>query len=185
MVRPPLKTDRVPEMFREAFAETARQSNLSPAQTGSAIADGDCMECEEFHQRLAYQIALYLAEREPTLRGVYRFDPTFASGEDARIRALPSESSMIELLVWTELRSDALIQEARALQEAFGEERLNWVCPKALEWCHALNIIVVDDRDVQMRHGYAALLDSLWVRPTRVWGKTEIPPRPVQDTALT
>jgi|SRR5581483_3066309 hypothetical protein len=107
------------------------------------------------------------------------------AGETTRIRALPSESSMIELLVWTEVKREALVQKVRALQEAFGAERLNWICPKALEWCHALNIIVVDDRDVQLRHGYAALLDSLWVRPTRVWGKTEILPRPVEHTALT
>lgn len=171
---PPLKTELVPEVFLQAFGETAVQSGLAPVDVGSAIADGDCIECELFHQRLAHRIALYLAEREPILRAVYRFDPTFASGEDTRIRTFPSESSMIDLLVWTAVKSDTLVREAKALQEAFAEERLNWLCPKALEWCHALNIVVVDDADVQARHGYAALIDSLWVRPTQVWGPSDI-----------
>jgi hypothetical protein len=174
MAGPPVQINPAPELFRIAFNETARQSNLSPVDAGTAIADGDCMECEEFHQRLAYQIALYLAECEPTLRAVYRFDPTFASGEDARVKSLPSESSMIDLLVWTETKSDAFAAQVQTLLDTVAEERLNWLCPKALEWCHALNVVLVDDADVESRHGYAAILDSLWVRPTQVWGQHDL-----------
>lgn len=173
MVSPPWNAELAPELFRKAFAEAAVQSNLAPVDAGSAMADGDCMECEVFHRQLAHQVVLYLAEREPGLRAVYRFDPSFASGEDGRIRALPSESSMIYLLVWAAAKSDALAAEVKALQEAFAEERLNWVCPKALEWCHALDIVVLDDADVDARRGYAAVLDSVWVRPTQVWGASD------------
>lgn len=160
-----------PEMFREAFAEAMDESNMAPSEAARAMAGGDCIECEEFHQRLVQHITQYLATREPELRAVYRFDPTFASGEDARVRMLPSESSMIDLLVWTGDKRDTLAQEVELLQQGFAEERLSWLCPKALEWCHALNIVVVDDAEVEQHHGYAALINSLWVRPTVVWSK--------------
>lgn len=174
---PPVETKLAPDMFRQAFAETALQSHLAPAVVKGAIANGDCTECEMFHQLLAHRVALYLAEHEPSLRAVYRFDPSFASGEDGRVRALPSESSMIDLLVWTAVKTDALAGEIKELQDAFAAERVNWVCPKALEWCHALDIVVVDDTDVQARRGYAALLDSLWVRPTQLWGRSDLASR--------
>jgi hypothetical protein len=173
MMHSPLKTNRATELFHIAFEETAKFSNMSPQDTSSAMRHGDCVECEEFHQRLASLIAQSLAEREPTLRAVYRFDPTFASGEDGRVRTLPSESSAIDLLVWTETKTDGLLADVRALQEDLAQERLNWLCPKAVPWCHALNIVLIDDAEVRARRGYAALLDSLWVRPTKVWGQED------------
>lgn len=172
MIRSPLTTNPAPELFRVAFAETARLSNLSPKDTTSAIEHGDCIECEELHQRLALHVARFLAEREPNLRAVYRFDPSFASGEDGRVRSLPSESSAIDLLVWTEKRDPAIEADARTLQETFAQERANWLCPKAVQWCHALNIVLIDDDDVHARRGYATLLDSVWVRPSKVWEKS-------------
>ena len=166
---PPVQTNRAHAIFERAFAETLTQSNLSRDDAAYAMRHGDCYQCEEFHRILSQFVAQELAQVDVGLRAVYRFDPALGSGEDSRPRMFPSESSAIDLLVWTEKKYVELQERASALELAFEDERAQWICEKAVEWCHTLNVIIVDDEQVRARQGYAALIDSLWVRPTRVW----------------
>lgn len=159
------------DLYARALAETAAQLNLERTGLKHAVGQGDCFECEFLRQHLAHHIALYLADVDPELRAVYRYDPTFAFGEEDRERSMPSESAAINLLAWTGKLTAALSGEISALQDGFNRARLDWICPKALEWCYALEVVVVDDAQVAARSGYAALIDSLWVRPTRVWSR--------------
>ncbi len=160
-------------MFERALAATVLQSQGTSAELRQALRDGDCYECEALRRHLEQEIAFYLAEADPRLRAIYRFDPTFAFGEDAREQGLPSESSAINLLAWTGEKSSELTEQISALCRAFADARAKWLCPKAVEWCHALNIAVIDDAEIKERHGYAVLLDSLWVRPTRLWNRCQ------------
>lgn len=168
-IAPPVQTNLAHALFERAFADTLAQSNMAREEAAYAMRHGDCYQCEEFHRILSQFVAQELAAADGGLRAVYRFDPELGSGEDSRPRLFPSESSAIDLLVWTEHKNEALQQCASALELAFEDERADWICAKALEWCHALNIVIVDDEQVRARQGYAALIDSLWVRPTRVW----------------
>lgn len=161
-------------MFEQALNATARQANLPYAELVQMMRNGDCYECETLRQQLAHQVAFYLAEVEPRLRAIYRYDPTFAFGEEDRDRTMPSESAGIHLIVWTRTKSQGLVEQVAALQRAFAEARRQWLCPKAVEWCYALNIVVVDDLEVKARQGYAALIDSLWVRPTKLWASAGV-----------
>jgi hypothetical protein len=166
---PPVQANRAHALFERAFVETLAQSNLSRDDAAYAMRHGDCYQCEEFHRLLSQLVAQELANVDSGLRAVYRFDPALGSGEDSLPRTFPSESSAIDLLVWTEHKNESLQQCASALELAFEDERAEWICDKAVEWCHTLNIVIVDDEQVRTRQGYAALIDSLWVRPTRVW----------------
>lgn len=160
------------ELFERALEATAAQLQLSRSELTQAIHSGECFECDRLRQQLAHTLARYLVQVAPELRAVYGFDPTFAFGEEDRERVLPSESAAIHLLVWTETKTAALAQQVAALEGAFGEARREWLCPKAGEWCNVLSITVVDDAEVKARRGYAALIDSLWVRPTLLWQRT-------------
>lgn len=171
MISTPPREGLAQQMFERALDETARQVGNSRAELAHALRRGNCYECEPLRQHLAQQVAAHLAGVEPRLRAVYRFDPTFAFGEDDREREMPSESAAIDLLVWTEDKTAGLVEQVAALHHAFAEARQDWLCPQAVEWCFGLNIVLVDDREVKARQGYAALIDSLWVRPTRLWSR--------------
>jgi hypothetical protein len=174
MTGPPIQPKIIQNMFDRALAAATMHDHLLPGEMRQGMEHGDCYECEAVRRELVREIAEYLAGRDPDLRAIYRYDPTFASGEDARTREMPSESAAIYLLAWTSMEPSPLDDEAARLAQAFADARARWLCPKAIEWCYAVNIVVVDDYQVKARQGYAALINSVWVRPTRVWASPSL-----------
>ena len=157
-------------LFKRALAASAMQLGLkTPARAIEELSRGDCDRCQVFRINLARQLANYLATLDSDLRAVYFYNPDYAFGDYESTGAQPSLSSALHLVVWTRTLKSMPANAIEGLSHAFPSARKLIACPKATEMCLSLNLSVVNDAQVRERSGYAAIIDSLNVRPNRVW----------------
>ena len=157
-------------MFRRAVAASAMQLGVkTPAQAIAELQRGDCDKCQVFRINLARQVADYLANLDSDLRAVYAYNPDYAFGDYQSTGAKKSLSSALYLLAWTRTLKTIPTDAITGLSQAFLNARKSFLCSEASAMCLSLNLQVVSDKQVQARQGYAAMIDSLNIRPNQVW----------------
>ena len=137
-------------------------------RTLDAVGHGDCAACEYVRYGLAQEIAEYLGSVDTSIKAVYTFEPEYATGVDGA-GPRPGLSPAISMIAWVDHKSAALSSIVDMLSGAVAEEMKQLACPKANALCHTLDVKVVDDREVEDRLGYGALISSLFIRPLEVW----------------
>jgi len=157
-------------MFKRAIAVTAAQLGMKkPAKVIEALHEGNCQQCEKLRFNLARQIADYLGAVDSDMRAIYFFDPEYASGDYPGSHTGPSQSSAINLIAWTSTKKSTPPHVIQGLHDALQKARADVLCPNASGLCFSLNVALVSDGEVKSRKGYAAMIDSVSVRPTQVW----------------
>ena len=158
-------------MIEEAIEFCARKiCARSREEALDAILKGDCSVCEYLRYGLARQIGAYLGSVDCHVKAVYVYEPEYGTVADDAGVVKPSSS--INLLAWVDRKSAALESIIVSLAEALRDERSQLLCEKASGACFMLDVQIVDDEEVKSRRGYAALVNSLHVRPTALWTRT-------------
>ncbi len=162
-------------MFRHAIADSSTQLGLKESkQVIEALRKGDCYHCDTVRYNLARRIAEYLTTLDADMRAIYMYNPEYVSGDYESPRTPASPSSAINLIAWTRTKHSVPADVIEALGVAFQDARADILCEKASGLCFSLNVAVVNDAEVRTRKGYAALIDSVSVRPTEVWAKYRV-----------
>jgi len=155
----------VANMIEEALSFCAAKKGTGANEKAlDALLRGDCSACGYVRYGLAKVIAQYLGSIDDTIRAVYLYEPEYATDEEmARL------SVGINLLAWVERESAALNSIIAGLDTVLMGERKRLLCPDATAECFSLDVKVADDDEVRRRRGYGALVNSVFVRPTKVW----------------
>jgi len=132
-----------------------------------ALLRGHCDHCACVSEGLVEQLAEYLGQVAGSVRGVYqvRVETEPAEGEAER----RGELSAIHLVVWVERKSPALKALAGTLETVLAESRRKLGCPVAGPHCYALDVEMVDDRDVQEQRGFGLLVSHAHLEGRAVW----------------
>ena len=138
-------------------------------QTIAALKRGDCSVCEYMRHALTQEVAGYLGSVDSSVKAVYTYEPEYATGAEGPIPDRPNLSPAISMIAWVNRKSAALSSVVTSLVSALAEEFRQLACPKANALCCMLDIKLVDDKEVQERTGYGALIGSLYVRPLEIW----------------
>jgi len=161
----------VVNMIEEALVFCAAKTGTGTKEKAlDAVLQGDCSVCGYVRYGLAKGIAQYLGSIDDTIKAVYVYEPEYATDDEiARV------SFGINLLAWVERKSAALNSIIAGLDAALMEERKRLLCPDATAECFSLDVNVADDDEVRRRRGYGALVNSIFVRPTKVWERSNEP----------
>jgi len=161
----------VANMMEEALVFCAAKTGAETKEKAlDAIRQGDCSVCGYARYGLAKGIAQYLGSIDDTIKAVYVYEPEYATADDQI--AGSRLSSGINLLAWVGRKTAALNSIVACLDTALLEERKRLLCPEAIAECFSLDVKVADDDEVRRRRGYGALVNSIFVRPTKVWERS-------------
>jgi hypothetical protein len=151
----------------EAAVEKLPTQNA--AEVWDALRAADCEVCERVRYELAKAMVDYLGAVDETVKAVYLYEPEYATdGNDAGVDVAPP-SRGINVIVWVTRKSAALTSVIGMLNAGLAQELQGLACPKSNALCFSLDAQIVDDDQVLRRSGYAALIDSLYVRPIELW----------------
>lgn len=158
----------VANMVEEALAFCATKMGTGTKERAlEALLHGDCSACGYVRYGLAKAIAQYLGSIDDTIKAIYIYEPEYATDDEmARL------SLSINLFAWVKRESAALNSIIACLDAALQEERKPLLCPAATAECFSLDLKVADDDEVRRRRGYGALVNSIFVRPTKVWERS-------------
>ncbi|MBM4466808.1 MAG: hypothetical protein FJ014_14870 [Chloroflexi bacterium] len=163
-------TTIVTGMMEDAIEFSAKKMGLKGRdQTLEALRCGDCSVCEYLRYGLAEGVADYLGSVDDTVKAIYTYEPEYATSVDDPLPGRPNLSPGISMLAWVSRKSAALSSVVTSLGSALAEEFGRLACPKANALCSMLDVKLVDDKEVQERTGYGALIGSLYVRPLEIW----------------
>ena len=136
-----------------------------------AVRGGDCSVCEYLHYGLAQQMAEYLGSVDDTVKAVYIYEAENASCFDDAVPNRPGLSPVISMIVWVNRKNAALSSIIDMLRSAVETELRVLACPKSNALCYTSDVQVVDDAEVEMRTGYGAMINSLYVAPIKIWSR--------------
>jgi hypothetical protein len=134
-----------------------------------ALHAADCQVCERVRYELAKAVADYLGAVDGTVKSVYLYEPEYATNGGEGGADAAQSSLGINMIVWVTRKSAALTSVLDMLNAGLAQELRGLACPKSNALCFSLDAQVVDDDQVLRRSGYAALIDSLYVRPIELW----------------
>lgn len=117
---------------------------------------------------IAHEIAAAIGALDDHVRSVYTLDYD-ATPEDMCFGETARTTSLIHLIVWTQRKTAALDALATALDRALVEVYGDVAGASGL--ATLLDVQVIDDRDVERRSGYGALLASAHHLPMQVWAR--------------
>ena len=158
----------VANMIEDALAFCAAKMGTETKEKAlEAVLQGDCSVCGYVRYGLAQSLAQYLGSIDDTIKAVYNYEPEYATNDE-----MAGLSFGIHLLAWVERKSAALNSIVAGLDAALMEERKRLLCPDATAECFSLDVKVADDDEVRRRRGYGALVNSIFVRPTKVWERS-------------
>jgi len=158
----------VANMIEEALAFCAAKTRTRTKENAlDRVLQGDCPVCEYMRYGLAKGIAQYLGSLDDTVKAVYVYEPEYATDEE-----MVGQSFGVNLLAWVERKSAALNSMVAGLDAVLMEERKRLLCPDATAECFSLDVKLADDDEVRRRRGYGALVNSIFVRPTKVWERS-------------
>jgi hypothetical protein len=120
-----------------------------------------------FRYGLAQALARSVAQVDDTARAIYLVN--WDSPADEIEGESVGPTSPLSLIVWVERSTAALAALFGELDAALTGRYRELVDPAAQALRSLLDLHVVDDRDVERRAGYGALLTSLRQRPLLVW----------------
>lgn len=158
----------VAKMIEEALAFSAAKTRTGTKEKAlDRVLQSDCSACQYVRYGLAKAIAQYLGSIDDAIKAVYVYEPEYATDDDTI-----GLSFGINLLAWVQRKSAALNSIVASLDTVLMEERKRLLCPEATAECFSLDVKVVDDDEVHRRRGYGALVNSIFVRPTKVWERS-------------
>lgn len=158
----------VANMIEEALAFCAAKTGTGTKEKAlDRVLQGDCSACEYVRYGLAKSLAQYLGSIDETIKAVYVYEPEYATGDD-----VVGLSFGINLLAWVQRKSAALNSIVASLDTALMEKRKHLLCPDATAECFSLDVKLADDDEVRQKRGYGALVNSFFVRPTKVWERS-------------
>lgn len=158
----------ITNMIEDALVFCAAKTSTGTKEKAlDRVLQGDCSACGYVRYGLAKDIAQYLGSIDDTVKAVYFYEPEYATNDDT-----VGLSFGINLLAWVERKSAALNSMVAGLDAALIEERKRLLCPEATAECFSLDVKVADDDEVRRRRGYGALVNSIFVRPTKVWERS-------------
>lgn len=162
----------VTSMMEEALEFCAGKVGLEgKEQAAKALQEGDCCACEYVRYAMAQRLAAYLGSVDDTIKTVYTYEPDYATMVDGAIPNRPNLTPGFNLVVKVSRKSAALSSLVASVNSALSEACRKLGCPAANALCYELDVGVADEEDVRKRVGYAALINSLYVRPIEVWSR--------------
>lgn len=163
-------TTIVTGMMEDAIKFCAEKTRFKDEeQVLGALRCGDCSVCEYLRYGLAEGVAEYLGLVDDTVKVIYTYEPEYATSMDESLPDRPNLSPGISMIAWVSRKSAALSSVVTSLASTLAEELRRLACPKANALCYMLDVKLVDDKEVQERTGYGALIGSLYVRPLEIW----------------
>lgn len=163
-------TTIVTGMMEDAIKFCAEKTRFKDEeQVLGALRCGDCSVCEYLRYGLAEGVAEYLGSVDDTVKVIYTYEPEYATSMDESLPDRPNLSPGISMIAWVSRKSAALSSVVTSLGSTLAEELRRLACPKANALCYMLDVKLVDDKEVQERTGYGALIGSLYVRPLEIW----------------
>jgi hypothetical protein len=162
----------VTNMMEEALEFCASKAGLEGKEgAAKALRGGDCCACGYMRHAMAQRLAAYLGSVDDTIKTVYTYEPEYATMGDGAIPGRPNLSPGFNLVVRVSRKSAALSSLVDSVNSALSETCRKLGCPAANALCYELDVGVADDDDVRKRVGYAALINSLYVRPIEIWSR--------------
>lgn len=142
-----------------------KMSLLGPQSVLDYLRLGDQNAHGYFQYALAHEVARYIAGFDDEVQAVYLYEYE-ATPEDT-IFAKPQAAATVHLIVHARRTTEALgaLMAAldRALAHGFAERA------GLPEVQHLLDAQTVDDGEMERGKGYAALLNSVYRRPIKIW----------------
>jgi hypothetical protein len=160
-------TDQMVEQAIQECAELHFAGNARRLR--QAILSGQCEYCRCVSDHLARQISEYLGRVDNTVKAIYQYEPLDdlpATEEEARS---PKRGSGIGLIAWVDRKSAAFSALVSMLETVLSESYRNLGCVDASPRCFALEVAMVDDRDVQDGRGFGQLVKNPYLHSTSVW----------------
>ncbi len=163
-------TSTVTTMIDEALEFCAAKAGLSGSEHAlKALRSGDCCACEHLRYALAKRLAAYLGSVDETIKTIYTYEPEYTTMSDGPIADRPNLTPGFNLVVKVSRKSAALSSLVASVNSTLAQACRELGCPTANALCYEFDVGVADDNDVQRNAGYAALINSLTVRPIEIW----------------
>lgn len=164
--RPSDVTSLAEAILTQTLEFCAAKLNLDNSETvAERLQQGDRITLSHWHYGLAKKGAECLGEWDKDIKAVYIYDYE-ATPEDICFAEVTPDI-IIHLIVWAQRKTAALNSLIEVLDRALVQIHLELLHMHPLK--HLLDVQVIDDRDVENRLGFGALLSSLHHRPLLVW----------------
>jgi predicted nucleotidyltransferase len=149
--------------FTQALTFCAKKLRRPPEEVLQLLARGDSWVHSTFRYALVNQICQYLSRLGTVVRSVYIY------GSCMEDRARPC--SDVDIIIWVNEKSDALVLLLERLNYLISDYYRALMGDKAEGMARMLDIHLVDDREVEAREGYGAVLSSPYTSPVRIWSR--------------
>jgi hypothetical protein len=181
---PDLQTDQhlANQMIENAVETCARRFFDGDTQeVYRSLKQGRCDVCGQLSSQLINQVGKYLGELDHSVKAVYQLAPESQigvqpQGDQANINFHPG----LNLVVWVERKSPALVALGDTLEDALTISRRKVGCSHALPACYIFNLQTVDDRDILEGRGMGLVVNAGYIKSMRVWSREE-PTSPSPD----
>jgi hypothetical protein len=161
-------------MVAEAVAQCAHQKfNGDTERVLRALSLGRCDICRLLSDNLVEQIGAYLGLMDKNVKAVYRYEPELSFWSPGDSGMVSTIGVGINLVAWVERKSAALNALGSTLETAVSNSRRKISCQKATPACFILDVQTVDDIDLDERRGYGVVVDSHYIRSTKVWSRID------------
>jgi len=154
-------------VISEAMEYCARKMKLGNAQAAiDSLKQGNRSACGYCHYSLAQQVAASLGTLDDGVKSVYLFEyDEDLQQEEACDRGAPM--APLHLIAHVQAKTGGLDSIAAGLDRALVAAFADLIGMNVA--ASVLDVHFVDDRDVERRLGYGALLSALYNRPIRLW----------------
>lgn len=125
----------------------------------AALRNGDQAAHSAFRYALAQGFCRYLAKLGPAFRALYIYGSTMNGGTHP--------ASDVDVILWVHKKTDSIESLLRRLDRFLAQAYQALIGTNRLE--HLFDIHLVDDLDVQLRRGYGAMVQSIWLAPICIW----------------
>lgn len=145
------------------------QAKLSTFQRGMSLSQllQDPLFLESFKRNMADGVAKAIGASDKQVTAVYTFNPS-ANPDAESGDYLPLDGS-IHMLALVNNASAGLEAYIASLDRALAASLRELPSPTYDQGTSVLNVILITEKDVEQRRGYAALLTSIFAPPLKVW----------------
>jgi hypothetical protein len=158
----------VQQALAETLAYCADKMRLQNAEAAlEPLRQSNSVALSYAHYCLATRVGAALAGLDASVEAVFQYQNDATS--DDLVFGSEAQRLPIHLIVLTERKTPALTSLAAALDRALTRQYAALIGPRNLGG--ALDVQLVDHRDVERRIGTGALLTSIYNPPLRVWGR--------------
>jgi len=162
----------VKTMMEEALEFCTNKAGLDGREQAiECLLNGDCAVHGYLRYCLAKRLGEYLGSVDDTIKAIYFYEYEYGTSPEDLVEETTHLTSGINLIVWVDRKTAALSSVATSLDRALVEEYKRLVAPKADKLRYMLDAQFVDDKEVESRTGYGALISSIYTPPIRIWGR--------------